>query len=320
MNLVTTCLILLFISNTRADVHIDEWDYDHHHIHQENWSGTCKTGQKQSPVNFDTKQTVAKTWNEPFRFAGYDKKISVLLKNNRHTVVMTPIENDTEKIAVSGGGLGRSKFQFLQAHFHWGSTNNQGSEHTVDSKYSPMEMHLVHWNLDVGSTLTKAVKKDAYNSLEVLGVQFKIGDENKKFEPIFRAIRRIMQENSNATIGKEIILRDLLPENMLEYYRYKGSLTTPPCNEVVIWTIFKQPIEISQSQLDDIRRASYLVEGETGPRYISDNYRSTQPLNGRKVEYITTEVLFHSDGNMLKSNTFFLQIFFITFSAVVLFF
>ena len=36
-----------------------------------------------------------------------------------------------------------------------------------------------------------------------------------------------------------------------DYYRYFGSLTTPGCNEVVQWTVFKQPIQISANQVYD---------------------------------------------------------------------
>lgn len=31
-----------------------------------------------------------------------------------------------------------------------------------------------------------------------------------------------------------------------KYYRYLGSLTTPSCKEGVVWTIFKDPIKVSQ--------------------------------------------------------------------------
>ena len=44
-------------------------------------------------------------------------------------------------------------------------------------------------------------------------------------------------------------LSDLLPGNSTSYYRYYGSLTTPPCYETVIWTIFTERIEISQEQV-----------------------------------------------------------------------
>ena len=290
-------LILIGSNKTNADVHIDEWDYDHHHTHQENWDGVCKTGRKQSPINIQTNQTNKRTWTEPFVFIGYDQKISVLVKNNRHTIVATPTKEWPTKAFVLGGGLGKSKFQFAQAHFHWGSTNDKGSEHTIDEKSAPMEMHLVHWNVDVDPVLKKAVEKGAKNSLEVLGVHFKIGQENERFGAIFNSIKHVVKENKTTTIRKGIKLKDLLPDDKLQYYRYQGSLTTPSCNEIVVWTIFKQPIEISQGQLDELRKVYYHRTGEVEERYISNNYRLPQPLYERKVQEITTEVKFETHGN-----------------------
>ena len=279
-----------------ADVHVDEWDYDHHHTSPELWNGTCKTGRKQSPIDVNPVLTIKRRWGQPFVFNGYDQTISVLVKNNRHTLVVTPSNNDLnkDKVTVYGGGLGESKFQFAQAHFHWGSTNDQGSEHTLHNTSAPMEMHLVHWNLDLGNSLESAARKDVYNALEVLGVHFKIGKKNFEFESLFNAFEKVSVGNTNVTIEKDIILKDLLPENKFEYYRYQGSLTTPPCNEIVIWTIFKQPIEVSQKQIDIMRKAYYRVEGEKGHRDISNNYRAPQPLNGREVEEISTSIQFRS--------------------------
>ena len=49
------------------------------------------------------------------------------------------------------------------------------------------------------------------------------------------------------------VLDSLLPKNKDDYYRYNGSLTTPPCYESVIWTVFKDPITMSQAQVIDIK-------------------------------------------------------------------
>ena len=44
-------------------------------------------------------------------------------------------------------------------------------------------------------------------------------------------------------------LNELLPSNTSAYFRYNGSLTTPPCYQSVIWTVYKQPISISAYQV-----------------------------------------------------------------------
>lgn len=44
-----------------------------------------------------------------------------------------------------------------------------------------------------------------------------------------------------------ISIDDLLTDvDMTKYYRYNGSLTTPGCDEAVVWTVFQQPIRISK--------------------------------------------------------------------------
>ncbi len=47
--------------------------------------------------------------------------------------------------AVEAGGL-PSTFRLAQLHFHWGEKATFGSEHLVDGRAFPLEMHLVHYN------------------------------------------------------------------------------------------------------------------------------------------------------------------------------
>jgi carbonic anhydrase len=62
-----------------------------------------------------------------------------------------------------------------------------------------------------------------------------------------------------------------MPKNQ-SYFRFSGSLTTPPCSEGVRWIIMKTPMTASTPQIVKLERAL---------RY--PNNRPLQALNGRLI-------------------------------------
>ncbi|XP_065318884.1 carbonic anhydrase 6-like [Gordionus sp. m RMFG-2023] len=147
-------------------------------------------------------------------------------------------------------------FEFNQAHFHWGSGGRSlvGSEHSIDGKFFPLEVHLVHVN-----KLT--------NQIAVLAVLYELSNpktdkDNPKLDPLLEIIELDINSKEFSRTGgtpilymrNQFILENLLPENWNTYYRYIGSLTTPPCTENVIWTIIKEKNYLSRRQLYFIER------------------------------------------------------------------
>ncbi|XP_013793051.1 carbonic anhydrase 15-like, partial [Limulus polyphemus] len=105
-------------------------------------------------------------------------------------------------------------------------------------------MHLVHYN-------NKYNPSDANkqpDGLAVLGVLFMISKEdNQNLSAIIDKLSSIQYRNSEVKLDKELKLKSLLPDTF-PYFRYTGSLTTPPCSEVVTWTVFVDTVQISTAQ------------------------------------------------------------------------
>lgn len=249
------------------------------------WNGQCQGEKSQSPINFNTSKMKKATF-EDFKFVGYDRNLkNDTLVNDGHSVKM----ESTYQPQVHGGGL-PGIYQFAQFHLHWGSTESQGSEHTVNDKAYPMELHLVHFKTEYGNTIGDAIKGGGRSddSLAVLGIFFQIEKEdNKALEPLMNALDEIATKDLNTkVIMQSASLASLLPTDTKNFYRYMGSLTTPGCNQIVVWTVFKEPIGISASQMAKFRQ-NVKIDNDSGKKLV-DNYRKVQPLNGREVRSVAT--------------------------------
>jgi carbonic anhydrase len=73
------------------------------------------------------------------------------------------------------------------------------------------------------------------------------------------------------TLKAPLFAEQLQPESR-DYYRFSGSLTTPPCSEGVRWLVMKQPVEVSKAQIDAFKAVM-----------LHPNNRPVQPLNGRVI-------------------------------------
>lgn len=87
------------------------------------------------------------------------------------------------------------------------------------------------------------------DGLAVMAFFFKIANLNPAYEEMSELLTTITKPHSTATFKRPLALQEMMLANMHEYYVYNGSLTTPPCLEVVTWLDFYDPIEISHDQV-----------------------------------------------------------------------
>lgn len=238
---------------------------------------TC-SGELQSPIDLDHRvirqdpRLSALELSNFFDSAG----VATELENTGHSAQVNYVRGD---LRVSGGGLG-STFRVAQFHFHWGSDDSHGSEHTVDGRSFPMEMHVVTYNTNYG---TFANALNYHDGLAVLGIFYKVGKSwNEDFAVVSELLSTIEFPGSKVAMPP-FALGKLLP-SVHQFYRYQGGLTTPPCSEVVAWTVFKQPVAIATEQLEAFRRLQSVEKDAEGkPLNIVDNFRPVQPLSNRVI-------------------------------------
>ena len=102
----------------------------------------------------------------------------------------------------------------------------------------------------------------------------------KQFE-----IPELKADHTGKTLGNSIdfkAIMNLVFINGQKMYTYEGSLTTPPCSEIVSWHVFKNPLKISHETYEKLKEFWY----EESSTHLPDgNWRKPLALNGRTVTY-----------------------------------
>jgi carbonic anhydrase len=161
-------------------------------------------------------------------------------------------------------------------HFHWGEDSQHGSEHTIDGKQFPLELHLVHHKEEYGSLSNATNYKDG---VVVVGVFFHLQHSNNPYlKDIIDLVEKVKEEETMTYTGTKKISPNTLLPFIRTFAEYQGSLTTPPCSQAVDWHVLLNSVGISQAQLN----AFHEINTEPGTP-LKKNYRPVQPLNGRKV-------------------------------------
>lgn len=142
----------------------------------------------------------------------------------------------------------------------------------------PLKLHLVHWNARKYATFGEAAA--APDGLAVVGVFLEIGKEHANMNRLTDALYMVKFKGTKAQF-RSFNPKCLLPLR-LDYWTYLGSLTTPPLNESVTWIVLKEPISISEKQLEKFRTLLFTSEEDQRIQMVN-NFRPPQPLKGRVV-------------------------------------
>ena len=197
----------------------------------------CGSGRRQSPIDI---RNGIRVDLEPIRF-NY-RPVSFHIVDNGHTI--------EAKVSSGSMSVAGKTYDLFNIHFH------RPSEEVINGRRFDLSAHLVHKSDD--------------GALAVVAVLMEKGPEN----PFVQTLWNHLPLEKNIVVGVANTLIDpasFLPVDR-NYYTYMGSLTTPPCTEGVLWLVLKEPVPVSQEQIDIFTR------------FYPANARPVQPAFGRVIK------------------------------------
>ncbi|CAL5088039.1 unnamed protein product [Urochloa decumbens] len=214
---------------------------------QKDWA-ICDSGTEQSPIDV-AKVEVSKDLGP---LENTYKAGAATVQNRGHDFMLNWKEGNG-KLTLNG-----KEYTLLQVHWH------APSEHTVNGTRFDAEMHMVH--------------EDAAKEKAVVSVLFstKAGKPSKLLGDLVPYFEKLTGKQNATEEVKDPVDPAAMIDKASGYYRYEGSLTTPPCKEGVIWTILSKVSDASAEQIDALKSEDKTEE---------PNSRPTQKINSRVIRY-----------------------------------
>lgn len=266
----------------------------------------------QSPINIKTPCTVYRSYAS-FNFSpAYYLTQTFNILNNGHTIVATLANDPSPSLTVSGGGLD-GIFSFVNFHLHWGENYRSGSEHRVNGEKFSGELHLVHSNPTTNQTTVLAflMRTDQEENIVKTNSFRKRNRKRAESESSTSATTAdewITYLKTAATLTKEtnttpiyVNLGRLVGDYVGTFWRYNGSLTTPPCTEGVIWTVFTSTIYLNDSLLATLRENVY-PSIFRDPQALNERIVYRNFLNDTPSAVIDYNLCFKSSENVTNSS------------------
>jgi len=301
-------LVLAFLLSIVVPLHAGHGSWDYLKKGPSTWGANCK-GKSQSPINIDLSQATRGVKMDLLFNHNYWNDASGLytIKNNGHALQIDLPKNTKYQLVK-----GDQKYVPLQIHIHFDPVTGKGSEHTLNNKKYFAEIHMVHRNAKY------TAKKDIMGNddgLMVLGMFVdKVKDVGKanwdmdysfsnlmmKTPTFNNHVSFIMQVFRDGAVNlkkagqKKFIpafpLAWVLPRvptgNDIDYVNYKGSLTTPPCSEIVDWVVVTGRV----LEINEVAAKDFVDVKNSGKTKMAGNNRPVQAVNGRTIYAVEQEM------------------------------
>lgn len=265
------------------------WNYLQH---GQDWvQGSCPSRIRQSPIDFavDASPPTSK-----LSFFYKAAKLPFDIRNDGHAV--------SANVATKGmGGItfDNAHYDLIKISFH------SLSEHTFHGVHKPLEMHLVHKHPTGDSLVIVAIPVESPTPITPKGFlqrsnrSVAVGKQTPLMEKIaqgpykvpnpyapmhntnIQAFLRSALPNPDETVKAQV--SDMNPMELNElmeggtFMEYAGSLTYPPCSEIVTWFVRRESIKVSDEQILVFHDELYRISNSKG------NYRTTMPLQNRPI-------------------------------------
>lgn len=232
-------------SSTPANSQTQDWSYAGANGPQ-NWgslgpqNSVCAKGKHQSPIDLREQQGIATVGLAELEVRYRD--VPLRIEHNKKGLQVNYPLGSTLK-------LGDKSFALMNYRFH------APSQHQLEGFNYPLEVQMVH--------------KDGDDNFVMVSVLFQEGETNESLATLL-AHWPNKQGQTMFKRGAGVNPVNFYP-GVSHFFKYSGSLTTPPCTEGVVWIVFKRPIQASAEQIRAFKQR------------MGTNNRPIQAINARDL-------------------------------------